>query len=98
MELKEKIKIGIRDAVSSKGANKGMLKRKCPPINTFGAAAWQAIMAYSNPHKMGFAHMMFMDDDKRELYDYIIEVGRYIDLSGFDSDSKVLRRILKWSI
>ena len=93
MELKEKIKVGLKDAIASKGKNKGMLKAKCPPMNTYGSAVWQGIMSVSNPYKVGLGHMMFMDDDKREVYKYIREASKYIDLSTFDKDGNVLREL-----
>lgn len=93
MELKEKLKIGIAQAISSKGKNKGLLKAKCPPMNTYGSAVWNALQMYSNPLKVSFGHMLFMSKDKKEVYDYIIEVGEIIDLSTFDKDANVLREI-----
>lgn len=93
MELKEKIEIGLNEAISSRGKNKGMLKAKCPPMNTYGSAVWQGIMASSNPHKVGLCHMLFMDKDKMEVYNYIRECAKYIDLSTFDNDGNVLRSL-----
>jgi hypothetical protein len=93
MELKEKIKVGLKDAIASKGKNKGMLKAKCPPMNTYGSAVWQGIMSVSNPYKVGLGHMLFMDSDKMEVYKYIREVSKHIDLSTFDKDGNVLREL-----
>lgn len=93
MELKEKVELGLKEAISSRGKNKGMLKAKCPKMNTYGSAVWQAIMTYSNPYKVGLGHMLFMDKEKREVYDYVIEAGKHIDLSTFDSDGNVLREL-----
>jgi hypothetical protein len=50
-------KNAINDALVSRGANKGMLKAKCPKVNTPGAAAWQAIMGFANPYKVGMCHI-----------------------------------------
>lgn len=91
--MKEKLEQGLKQAISSRGKNKGKLKAKCPPVNTYGAAVWQAIMMYSNPHKVGFGHMMFMDKEKRELYNHVIEIGKSVDLKGFDKDANVLREL-----
>lgn len=60
------INIGIHEAFSTRGARP--LKAKCPPINTYGAAIWQAVIGHTNPFKMGIGHMLFMDEDKRAVY------------------------------
>ena len=93
MELKEKVRIGIKDALSSRGKNKGLLKAKCPPMDTYGSAAWVALMSYSNPFKVGFGHILFMSADKYEVYEYIVNLGNYVDLSTFDRDGNVLRKL-----
>jgi len=93
MNLEEKVKQGLKEAICSRGKRKGMLKAKCPPINTYGSAVWSAIQSYSNPYKVGLGHMMFMDKDKREVYNYLIEAGKYVDLTTFDSDANVLREL-----
>lgn len=88
-----RLKEAIDDALVSRGKRKGMLKAKCPPMDTDGAAVWQAIMSYSNPHKVGFGHMIFMSKECKELYDYVRKAGEYIDLSTFDTDGNVLREL-----
>lgn len=93
MTLQDKVRQGIKDALSSRGKNKGMLKAKCPPIDSYGAAAWQALMGFSNPYKCGIGHHLFMSDDKRDVYNYIVKVGNYIDLTTFDSDANLLRKL-----
>jgi hypothetical protein len=37
--------------------------------------------------------MMFMDKDKREVYNYLIEEGKHVNLTTFDSDANVLREL-----
>jgi hypothetical protein len=93
MELKEKIEIGLRDAICSRGKRKGMLKANCPKMNTYGSAVWQGIMYYSNPYKIGMGHMIFMDHETKEVYDYIINVGKVINLKTFDTDGNALRKL-----
>lgn len=93
MELREKLEVGFKQAICSRGKNKGMLKAKCPPMNSYGSAVWQALMFYSNPHKMGFGHMLFMSKDCKEVYDHIIKSGKSLDLSTFDRDGIVLREL-----
>ena len=93
MNLGEKINQGLSEAICSRGKRKGMLKAKCPPMNTYGSAVWSAIQMYSNPYKVGFGHMLLMDKDKRDVYDYVINVGKQVDLSTFDSDANVLREL-----
>ena len=84
---------GLTQAICSRGRNKGLLKAKCPPMDTYGAAVWQGLMFYSNAYKMGLGHMLFMSKDKKAVYNYIIEAGKIIDLSTFDSDGNTLREL-----
>lgn len=93
MELKDKIEQGIKQAISTRGKNKGKLKKKCPPMNTYGAAVWQAIMGHSNPYKVGWFHVIAMDDDKRQVYEHVNHIGNYIDLTTFDTDANILRKL-----
>lgn len=89
----DKMKMGVNEAFAQIGPRKGMLKKKCPPMNTYGSAVWNAIQFHSNPYKVGFGHLVFMDADTRELYDYVKELGKVIDLRNFDSDANALRSI-----
>jgi len=89
----DKMKMGVNEAFVQIGPRKGMLKKKCPPMNTYGSAVWNAILMYSNPYKVGFGHLFFMDAETRELYDYVKELGKVIDLRNFDSDANALRSI-----
>jgi hypothetical protein len=89
----DKMKMGVNEAFAQIGPRKGMLKKKCPPMNTYGSAVWNAIQMYSNPYKVGMVHILFMDADTRELYDYVKELGKSIDLRNFDSDANALRSI-----
>jgi len=92
-DLKNRLAKGVKDALVSRGKKKGMLKAKCPPMNTEGAAVWQAIQSYSNVYKVGFGHLMFMDESNKEIYHYIRKCGEYVDLSTFDRDANVLRSL-----
>lgn len=89
----DKMKMGVNEAFAQIGTRKGMLKKKCPPMNTYGAAVWNAIQSYSNPYKVGMVHILFMDADTRELYEYVRELGKSVDLRNFDQDANVLREI-----
>ena len=91
--IEDASKIGLKDALVSRGRRVGMLKAKCPPMNTYGSAVWQAIQFYSNHYKMGMGHMMFMDKDKTQVYKHIIEIGKTTDLSNFDRDGNILREL-----
>ena len=89
----DKMKMGVNEAFAQIGPRKGMLKKKCPPMNTYGSAVWNAIQMYSNPYKVGFGHLVFMDADTRELYNYVRELGKSVDLRNFDQDANALREI-----
>jgi hypothetical protein len=93
MEMYDKIKIGLNEALIQSGPNKGMLKKKIPPMNTYGLAVWSAIQSYSNPYKLNFSQLYFMDKDVFEVYTIVRKIGRHVDLSTFDSDANALRSI-----
>jgi hypothetical protein len=88
----------INDAIASKGKNKGSLKAKCPPIDTPGAAAWNAIQFYANCYKVGMCHIWFMSDDNRAIYNTIVKfIGIHkIDVRSLDRDRKALETIGAW--
>lgn len=94
--MKERLANGLSDALVSRGKAKGMLKKKSPPVNTVGAAVWQALQSCSNPYKVGFCHLMFMDEGNKQVYDYIIQLGEKIDLSRLDRDSNLLKDLGVW--
>lgn len=96
MNLKEKLEIGLQEAIVSIGKNKGMLKAKCPPMDTYGSAVWSGIQSYSNPYKVGLGHILFMSKETKELYDYIREIGKHVDLTTFDRDGNALRNLGIW--
>ena len=91
--MKDKLEIGLQEALVSVGPNKGLLKKNCPPMNTYGSAVWNAIQSYSNPYKVGIGQMLFMDADTRGLYEYVREVGKSVNLRNFDRDANVLREL-----
>lgn len=96
--LKEKVKTAIEGALVSRGKNKGMLKAKCPPMGTFEASAWQAIILHANPFKVGFGHLIFFSAEQREIYDYIDNKIKTenISVSGLDRDRKALEAFGVW--
>ena len=89
----DKIIMGMNEAFVQIGSRKGLLKKKCPPMNTYGSAVWNAIQYHSNHYKVGFGHLYFMDKEIRELYEYVKDLGKSIDLKKFDSDANALRSI-----
>ena len=91
--MKEKLEIGLQEALVSVGPSKGMLKKKCPPMNTYGSAVWNGIQSYSNPYKVGIGQILFMDADTRELYEYVREIGKSVNLRNFDRDANSLREL-----
>lgn len=88
----------IKMAIATKGKNKGMLLAKCPPVNTPEAAAWQAIVSIANPFKLGFGHMLFMDDKNKALYNHIIQAieDMELDVRGMDMDRRALEYLNVW--
>jgi len=94
--LEEKLRIGLQEAISSRGNRKGMLKAKCPPMDTYGSAVWNGIMSYSNPYKVWLGHLLFMSKECKQLYDHVREIGQHVDLKNFDRDANVLRSLGVW--
>ena len=93
MTLKQKVEQGLKDALASRGKRKGKLKAQCPPVDTYGAAVWQAIQGHCNTYRVGIGHCLFMSDDKREVYDYINNAGNYVDLSTYGDDAEFMKII-----
>ena len=85
-------------AFTSRGKNKGQLLRKCPPLNTPAAAAWNAIMFHANSSKVGLCHVFMMDDDNRALYNHIQKYleDYSVDVSWMDVDANALRNLGVW--
>ena len=98
MILSTKAREAQHGALVSRGAKKGMLKAKCPPMDTPEAAAWQAMMAFANPYKLGIAHMLFMGEDNRAIYD---EVSAWCESlpsihKALDRDRMALEKLGVW--
>jgi hypothetical protein len=99
MELTpEIIENAINGALVSRGKRKGMLKSKCPKMNTPEAAAWNAIMSHANPFKVGFGHVMFMNADNRAIFNAIDETIKVkgIDVRTIDRDRFALEMMGAW--
>ena len=56
-------------ATVSKGANKGRLKKNCPPMGTLAAAYWQGCMMGANPYKVSIAQMIFFTPEQQQMFD-----------------------------
>jgi len=95
-ELREVCIAAIDAAKVSRGKNKGMLKATCPPMGTDGAAAWQALMGYANPYKIGMGHLMFFSDRQRAIYRAIDDALAGHDLRGLDRDRVALEALGAW--
>lgn len=98
MNLPDKAREAMHGALVSRGAKKGMLKAKCPPMDTPEAAAWQAMMAFANPYKLGIGHMLFMNEENRAIYD---EVSAWCESvpsihKGLDRDRMALESLEVW--
>jgi len=96
MSLIQRFEKGLQDAFVSRGKKKGLLKAQCPPMNTEGAAVWQAIMSESNPYKIGFGHLLFMSTDNKEVFNLTLRVAKIKDLTRFDRDANFLKELGIW--
>lgn len=86
----------IGAALVSRGKNKGILKAQCPPTGTDAAAAWQAVMGYANPYKLGIGHIMFFNNRQRAIYHAIDDALKGKDLRGYDRDRVALELLGAW--
>lgn len=94
--MKDNLKQGLKEALVSRGKNKGLLKVKCPPVGSLGSAVWSAIQGFSNPYKVGVCHLLFMSDEGKEVYKQINEIGKKVDLSKLDRDANILKELKIW--
>ena len=98
MSLSDKAREAMHGALVSRGAKKGMLKAKCPPMDTPEAAAWQAMMLCSNPYKVGMGHMLFMGDESRAIYKEVLAWCESVPSIHhvLDRDRKALQSMGVW--
>ena len=97
--MNDRIEAAITGAFCSKGANKGYLKAKCPPMGTDAAIYWQAVVAVVNPYKMGIMHLMFMTPEQSEFYDVCVkkvEGERKSVRIAMDRDREALEKMGVW--
>jgi hypothetical protein len=95
-ELRDICIDAIDAALVSRGKQKGMLKSKCPPMGTDAAAAWQALMRYANPYKIGMGHIMFFTDRQSAIYRAIDDALKETDVRGLDRDRVALEIMGVW--
>ena len=95
-ELKNTCIDAIKAALVSRGKRKGTLKAKCPPTGSDAAAAWQALMGYANPHKLGMGHIIFFTDRQRAIYRAIDDALKGQDVRALDRDRVALELIGAW--
>jgi hypothetical protein len=95
-ELKDACIAAIDGALVTRGKRKGMLKAQCPASNTDAAAAWQALMGYANPYKLGIGVIMFFDDRQSAIYKAIDDSLKGVDLRGLDRDRVALEIMGAW--
>ena len=97
-DLKDRYLNALAEAIATRGPRKGMLKAKCPAVDTDAAAVWLGIMSKANPFKVGMAHMMFMRPERKRLYEYAYlrasDMGR--NIINLDSDRRALEALGVW--
>ena len=90
---KQTVIAAINGALVSRGKLKGSIKKKCPPMGTDSAAAWQALIANANPYKLGIGHVLFFDDRQRWIFDQIEKALQGFDINDLDRDANALRKL-----
>ena len=86
----------INKALVSRGKNKGILLANCPRSNTDAAAAWQVIVGYANPYKMGIGTIMFFSDRQSAIYKAIDDSLKGVDVRSLDRDRVALELMGAW--
>ena len=56
---------------ATRGAHKGMLLKKAPPMVTDAYAAWQGMMFAWNPFKASIGGIMFMSSEQRFIFERV---------------------------
>lgn len=95
-ELREACIAAINGALVSRGKHKGSLLAQCPRSNTDAAAAWQAIMGYANPYKLGLGVILCFSPRQSAIYRAIDDALKGHDLRGFDRDRVALEIMGAW--
>ena len=95
-ELRESCIDAIDGALVTRGKHKGQLLAKCPRSNTDAAAAWQAIMGYANPYKLGLGVIMFFNPRQSEIYRAIDDSLDGRDMRALDRDRVALEIMGAW--
>ncbi len=86
----------INTALVSRGKRKGILLANCPRSNTDAAAAWQAMIGYANPYKMGIGTIMFFNDRQSAIYKAIDDAMAGYDLRSLDRNRVALALMGAW--
>ena len=85
--------------MSTRGPNKGRLRRSAPPSGTLSYAAWQGAMLAVNPFKASIAGAIFLSAEQRTVRD---EVLAHMDAMPkkqrilLDQDRASLERLGVW--
>ena len=95
-EAIEMIKGAINGAIVSRGKNKGMIKRTCPPMGSDSAAAWQALMLLANPYKASIFQISLFSERQSYIYRNVLDALDGHDLRAYDKDRLALELLGAW--
>jgi len=95
-EAIEMIKSAIDGAIVSRGKNKGMIKRTCPPMGSDSAAAWQALMLLANPYKASVFQISLFSERQSYIYRTVMDALDGADLRAYDADRLALELMGAW--
>ena len=86
----------INGAIVSRGKNRGMIKRKCPPMGSDSAAAWQALMLLANPYRASVFQIATFNERQSYIYRNVMESLDGVDLRAYDADRLALELMGSW--
>jgi len=61
----------LKNAFTTQGKRKGLIKKSTPAKGKTGHIAWQCVIGVVAPVRMSFSSLLFMDDTTRTLHDEI---------------------------
>jgi len=99
MKLSERAAAAFTAAISSKGPNKGRLKRSAPRYGTDGYFAWHSAMLVVNPHKCSIGAHVFAKGAQIEIMKEIqdaLDAQPKASIIKLDADRAGLERMGVW--
>ena len=91
--------LALREALVSRGPNRGKLKASAPPSHTLAYAAWQGAMMSCNPYKVSIAGMLLFTPEQRTVHEEVTALFDTMPMAErikFDRDRLSLESLGIW--